>query len=381
MKLRIIILCLFAFSVSARSQNAVKQDKQQTKFFYTQLNLHGGYINDLNGSRFDLTNRAPKNQLAFQIFSINKKQLQKGYVRTLSLNSSQIRFSIPFDKSINFQGQSEADFKLQILDTWLKFSTKWDRTTLWIGNKSIPYGHNPKLDPVSSFMTNMIKMDIGFVQDVGIFLKTPISNNFDMELSITSGGALNKPVLVCDNLISDPSTGVKPSFSFSNYAYNNTWLVTSHIGNPTFKKDEFGINIVSGKINNTLIPNDFVQINRVGGDWVHKHYEKFKFTNQITFGHTRSDFEGDFASFHFQSSIDLYVLKRFFISASVAGNYLNSFNSSLYHFNYTGAASFTYSFSPHIRLRLNSYYSAVVDLDEKRGGLLLQFVMGIGKRP
>ncbi len=375
-----ISLFLLTFSQSW-GQNAVKQTKQQTRFFYTQLNLHGGYINDLNGGRIDVTNRAPKNQLAFQFFSKNKRQLQKGYVRTLSLNSSQIRFSIPFNKTINALGQKEADFKLQVLDTWLKFSTKWDRTTLWIGNKSIPYGHNPSLDPVSSFMTNLIKMDIGFVQDLGVFIKTPISNNFDMELSLTSGGALNKPVLVCDNLISDQSTGIDPIFSFANYAYDNTWLLTSHIGNPTFKKDEFGINVVSGRISNTLIPDDFVIINRVGGDWVHKHYEKFKVTNQLTLGHTLSDKEGAFASLHYQSSVDLFIRNRFFITTSFACNYLNSFSSGLYHFNYTSATSFTYSFSPHTRLRVNNYYSSVVELDEKRWGVLLQFVIGVGKRP
>ena len=197
----IAFFCCFTFL--GFGQNAMKQTKQQNSFFYTQLNLHGGYIHDINGGRWDLTNRGPKNQLAFQLFTINQKRLQKGYVKTLSLSSSKLRFSIPFDKTVNQQGQREANFKFQLLDTWLKFDTKWDRTNLWIGNKSIPYGHNPKLDPVSSFMTNLIKMDIGFVQDLGFFLKTPVSNQLDMELAITSGGMLNKPILVCDNLIND----------------------------------------------------------------------------------------------------------------------------------------------------------------------------------
>ncbi|WP_027418901.1 hypothetical protein [Crocinitomix catalasitica] len=379
---RLLVCFVFLTTFSGWGQNAIKQTKQQTRFFYTQLNLHGGYIHDLNGGRFDVTNRSPKNQLAFQFFSMNKKQMQKGYVKILSLNATQIRVSIPFNKTVNSLGNREADFKLQILDTWLKFSTKWDRTTLWIGNKSIPYGHNPKLDPVSSFMTNLIKMDIGFVQDLGVFLKTPISNNFDMELSITSGGVLNKHVLICDNLINDDNTqDLKPAFSLSNYAYENTWLVTSHIGNPTYRKNEFGINLVSGKIANTIIPNDFVQINRIGGDWVFKYYEKFKFTNQVTLGHTNSDKEGHFSSLHFQSSVDLFTKNRFFISTSYACNYLNSLSSDVYHLNMTSATSFTYSFSPHTRLRLNTYYSSIVEFEEKRWGVLLQFVVGIGKRP
>ena len=179
-------------------QNALKHQKQQTKFFYLQLNLHGGYMSDINGGRWDVANRSPNNQLAFQYFAKNKRNLQKGYVKYISLASSKLRFSIPFSKTVNSLGVRESNFKIKMLDTWLKFNTKYDRTSIWIGNKSIPYGHNPKLDPVSSFMTNLIQMDIGFGQDVGIFFKTPIAKQIDLELSITSGGLLNEPLMVCD---------------------------------------------------------------------------------------------------------------------------------------------------------------------------------------
>jgi hypothetical protein len=216
-----------------------------------------------------------------------------------------------------------------------------------------------------------------------VFFKTPISNNFDLELAITSGGVLNKPLLVCDNLIDNDTTQkLSPRFLFSSYGYQNTWMVTSHIGNPTFKKNEFGINLISGRINNVLVTNDLVYINRAGGDWVFKHYEKFKWTNQITVGHTQSDAEGSFGSFHFQTSLDLFTKNKFFLSTSFACNYLNSFDmSDLYHFNCTSANSLTYSFSPHTRLRLNYYFSSIVEMDEKRWGVLLQFVTGFGKRP
>ena len=383
MRTLFIICAVTLFSLNGFGQSSIKQTKQQTKFFYTQLNLHGGYIHDANGGRIDFTNRGPKNQLAFQYFSRNKKNLQKGYVKFVSLNSSKVRFSLVFDNAVTSSGLREANFKVNFLDTWLKFNTKWDRTKFWIGNKSIPYGHNPQLDLVSNFMTNLIKMDIGFVQDLGIFIKTPISNNFDLELAITSGGVLNKPVLVCDNLIDNDATqSFDPRFFFSNYKYENTWLVTSHIGNPTYRKNEFGINLVSGRINNVLVPNDLAYINRVGGDWVFKYYEKLKWTNQITVGHTQSQAEGSFGTVHMQTSLDLFTKNKLFLTTSFAGNYLNSFESStLYHFNCTSANSLTYAFNPHTRIRLNHYYSAVREMNETRWGVLLQFVTGFGKRP
>ena len=382
-KLLYTLLFVATVSTTGFGQNAMKQNKQQTHFFYTQLNLHGGYIHDLNGGRFDVTNRGPLNQLAFQYFSRNQRRMQRGYVKTISLSSSKVRFSVPFNKTVNTLGQREADFKLKVLDTWLKFDTKWDRTNIWIGNKSIPYGHNPKLDPVSSFMTNLIKMDIGFVQDLGVFLKTPVSNQFDLELAVTSGGLLNRPLLVCDNLIDDDaSQDLNPTFTFSNYDYANTWLVTAHVGSPTFKKNEIGINVVSGRINNVLVPEDLAYINRIGADWVYKHYEKFKWTNQLTFGSTVSDMEGAFGTVHFQTGLDWFLMNKVFVSSSYALNYLNNFKpEEIYHMNATSATSLTYIFSPHTRLRLNHYYSVIKEMNERRWGLLLQFVTGIGKRP
>lgn len=377
-----LTICILFFLQYSFSQNAIKQKKQQTNFFYTQLNLHGGYVNDINGSRWDITNQSPKNQFAFQFFSRNKKFLQKGYVKRIQLSESKFRFSVPFDKTVNEVGYKEADVRLQLLDTWLKFNTKWDRTNLWIGNKSIPYGHNPSIDPVSSFMTNIIKRDIGFVQDVGFFIKTPISNKLDVELSITSGGMLNKPVIVCDNLINNEIQNAKPRLTFSNYSYDNTWLVTSHVGSPTFQKNEFGLNLISGRINNTFLANDFVQINRIGFDYIYKYRELFKWTNQIIVGYANSDTEGEFGSVRFLTNLEVFLAKRFFISSSFAYNYDKSIElSSLYHSNLMNTQSLTYSFSPHTRIRLNYYFSNIIEVYEKRSGILLQFVTGIGKRP
>jgi len=288
--------------------------------------------------------------------------------------------SVLFDKGINSSGQKEADFKIKLLDTWLKFDTKWDRTAIWFGNKSIPYGHNPKLDPVSSFMTNLIKMDIGFVQDLGIFLKTPISKQYDLEMSLTSGGILNKPILVCDNLIDESVSSVSPRFSLVDYSYNGTWMITGRVGNQSFKKNEFGMNVVSGRISNNLVVNDFVTINRAGLDWVYKYQEKIRIGNQLIIGHSNSGTEGSFGTINYQGNADLFLANRIILSTSFACNYHDALQSNLYHFNYTNANSLTYVLSPHSRIRLNQYYTRTQEANEDQWGVFLQFTTGIGKR-
>ena len=376
-----LLMVLLVINGIGFGQKSIKYNKQQTTFFYTQLNLHGGLISDINGQRFDFANRSPNNQIAFQLFSKRKKVLQRGYIKNVDLVSYKIRLSVPFEKNVNNLGFKEANFKIKLLDTWLKFDTKWDRTSFWIGNKSIPYGHNPKLDPVSSFMTNLIKMDIGFVQDLGLFFKTPVSRKLDLELSLTSGGMLNKPIMICDNLLKTPSNpDARPTFSFASYDYENTWLMTSRLGTPTYKKNEIGLILLAGKIRSTIVANDLNNMVRIGTDWIYKYYEKFKLGSQVSFGNTYSYKEGSFYSFNGQFSADIFLKYRFFISTSFAVNHHQSHETNLLRANYTNANSLTYSFSPHTRLRLNHYYSYIRDNNEKQWGVLLQFVTGFGKR-
>ena len=377
--LLLFLFCVGSFSVS-KAQRSIKLNKQQTTFFYSQLNLHGGYLSDINGKRWDVTNRGPNNQIAFQLLRKNQKTLQRGYVKLISPVAYSLRFSIPFNKTVNQSGQRTADFQLKLLDTWVKFNTKWDRTSIWIGNKSIPFGHNPKLDPVSSFMTNLIKMDIGFVQDLGIFLKTPVNKRFDLELSLTSGGLLNKPIVVCDNIINDIEQDARPKFSIVDYSYKNTWLLTSRLGSQSFNKNEFGMIAVSGRIANNLVTNDLVTINRIGVDWIHKYLEKLKIGNQITLGITESQAEKTFATLNYQGNVDYYIIGRIILSSSLAFNYHNSIHNDLYHFNFTNANSITYTVSPHTRFRINHYLTQIKEADETQWGILLQYVTGFGKR-
>ncbi len=380
MQYKIIIALIALISFNSFSQNAIKHQKQQTTFFYTQVNLHGGYINDNQKGRLDFTNQSPDNQIAFRLFSKNQNLLQKGYIKTFNLASYNIRVSFPFQKSVDSQGYDQAKVSFKLLDTWLKFDTKWDRTSFWIGNRSIPYGHNPKLDPVSTFMTNITKMDIGFVQDLGFFVKTPLSNNLDLELSLTSGGFLNRPIAVVDNIINDnPLTDDNTNLSFSDYKYEDTWLITSRIGTPTFKKNEFGIILTSGKVKNTENPNELAQINRIGGDWIYKYYEKFKWSNQFVLGDNNIDDQTYTKSIHFQTALDYYVFNNFFISTSFA--HTSFMDQDMNYKNYKSTSSLTYTFSPHTRLRLNHFYASRSADDYGQWGVLLQFVTGFGKRP
>jgi hypothetical protein len=377
----LFLLALITFSIGCFGQKSIKLEKQKTRFFYTQFNAHGGFVSDLNGARWDVSNRSPNNQVLFQYFSKSKRRLMKGYVKSISLNSFKLKAAIQYNQYVNLIGQKNAKLDFKLFDSWLKFDTKWDRTTVWVGNKSIPYGHNPKIDPASNFMTNITKMDIGFVQDLGLFIKTPISKKLDAEISITTGGLLNKPFLVCDNLIDQnlPQSN-KIDVVFSRYKYNNTFLAVTRLGNQTFNKNEFGVIALTGIINNTFIPNDKVFMTRLGADWVFKHNEVFKLSNQLLLGYSDSQTENRFLSINGQTSLDMYFWGKFFVSSSFAINNAIPIDGAQHHLNRTFANSLTYSVSTHTRIRLNIYDSFIKEMGEHQKGILLQFITGFGKR-
>jgi hypothetical protein len=382
MKLKSLIILLFLPGLGY-AQSALKLEEQQSKFYYTQLNLHGGFIHDINGERWDFSTKSPANQAVFQVFSKNQRGMQRGYTRLINVASWKARLGFEYANFVSPEGVKTGNIKFKMLDTWVKFKTKWDRTSITVGNKSIPYGHNPKIDPVSSFMINSIKMDLGFAQDLGIFIKTPVAKNADLEVSFTSGGVLNKPVLVCNNLIvrDQESFDLNPSFTFSEYSYAGTWLLTSRLGSPTYKKSEFGLNVVAGHIHNTAIVNDISHIYRIGGDWVLKKNERFKIVNQAFAGATFTSTQGDFISVNIMNSIDYFTGKNWMVSASHSTNLLEPMNDEVRRLNYSIASSLSYIFSPHTRLRLNAFLTRVEDANETQCGALVQFVTGFGKRP
>ncbi len=389
MKKILFILIAIMFSVpSMTGQKAIKLEKQQTKFFYAQLNLHGGFVNDINGQRWDLATQSPKNQIFIQAFGVNQKRMQKGYIKFAAINSWKLKIGFEYDNKVKDGFKySKVNFKLG--DAWVKVKTKWDGTSLVIGNKSIPYGHNPKIDPLVSFMINPIKKDIGFAQDLGLFFSTPISKNLGAEVSLTSGGVLNKPYLVCNDLVvsGDDQFDFEPDFEFGEYNYNDTWLVTGRVGTQSFKKNELGLIAVAGKIPSTQIQSDLSQIQRIGGEWVFKVNERIKMVNQAVFGLTNTSNYGDFFSTNIMNNFDFYTGKNWMFSFSHSLNLMNGDGSDDRLFNESLAGSITYVFSPHTRLRMNGFFTNIDDqlhgmaMDERQAGVFLQFVTGLGKRP
>ena len=362
------------------AQKAIKLEKQQTTFSYVQLNLHAGYLHDPGDNRWDLTNKSPGNQVTFQLFSKRQHRLQKGYTRLISLISWKFRFSLAYDKSVDANDIKSGTFKFKLNDLWAKFGTKWDRTTITVGKRSLPYGHSPQLDPASSFMANIIKTDFGFNRDVGIFLKTPVSAVLDLECALTTGGWLNSPPFTYGNVLKNEALPDDQSEFTTDFSYNNTWLATARLGSPSFKKHEFGLLTALGYIPSTFISDEMMHIYRIGGEWLYKHHELFKVTNQATTGPTLTATRGNFLGFNMQNSIDVFLVGKFIISFSHSLSIFGDLESENDFLSGNLAGSFTYAITPHTRLRCNLYASYKNGDTGAPRGILLQFVTGIGKR-
>lgn len=379
-----IFLMAFLFCKPvALAQKSLKLDKQPTTFFYLQANLHGGYTTDINGKRFDVATRSPRNQLILQAFRKNQRILQKGYIKNAAIDQWKVRIGFEYNVTVSDSGYKSGGINFALRDTWFRIGTKWDRTKIHVGNKSIPYGHNPKIDPVSDFMINPISMDLGFAQDIGVFLQTPLSPSLDLEASFTSGGWINKPLVVCNNIVTETGSpiSIEPGIDLSELPGLGTWLFTGRAGSPSFKKLEFGFITAQGIIRNTFIPNDIVRINRFGFDGVFKYKERFKWVNQFVIGRTESDLEGQFLSINLQNNMDFFTGKNWMFSASHSINALYGQGHDLDRYNWSVNGSITKVFSPHTRLRLNGFYTLVREMNEIQSGVLIQFVTGIGKRP
>lgn len=174
---------------------------------------------------------------------------------------------------------------------------------------------------------------------------------------------------------------VEPEFDFLNFKYEGTWLLASRIGSPTYKKNEFGINMVAGHISSTTIAQDLGHIRRVGVDWVYKLRERLKVVNQVMVGETSTSSMGLFRAVNTMNNIDFYSGRNWMISLSNSFNYNHAMEASNHMQSCSLAGSVTYMISPHTRLCLNTYSTRVRENNERQKGILLQFVTGLGKRP
>lgn len=396
-KLMIIALALAGGISCLHAQNSIKLLQQPSTFYYLQFNSHLGITGSPEGTRFGTPGRGAANQITFQAMGRSQTRLQRGYTPLITLTGWKVRTSLVYSEAFDGTDKQASFVDLRLRDAWWKFGTKWDRTSLTVGYKALPYGHNPKIDPASSFMTDIISTDLGLSRDLGVYLKTPLTRELDLELGLTSGGVLNNPLFRTESTFSTetiiinegggprPGPGIPTEVTTSEtsasvlpgFAYNGTWLITGRVGNPSFRKNEFGIFGAMGKLPSNYIADENATVAHIGGDWVYKHKERFRVTNQVVTGFTGSETEGGFFNFSLQNSMDVFFKQKLIYSVAHSAN-VNAGSESSYTTS-TLSQSLGYAINPHTRIRLNQYVTGR-NYADNNWGVSLQFVTGLGKR-
>ncbi len=306
--IKLLITCTifsfsFLFNPAFCQQKSIKVNKQTTHFFYANANLQAGWFGEKEDMNWMPTDRNPLNQLALSYKSKRRSLLQKGYTPFIYVSDVKAKFAFTYNNHMSHEGEYSAEASLAVKDIWIKLATKWDRTSLKIGNFSLPFGHNPKVDPDYSFIPNIGGTDLGLSRDFGILFKTPVSTNLDLELSLTSGGLLGQP------FIRRQLTSIKESEDRTTYTppdYNGEWLFTARLGNPAFNKTELGVFGIIGRLKDDSDPQGHQQVYRIGFDWIYKNKEDFKLTNQLLLGPTITSDISYFKMIQ-QSSIEIFM--------------------------------------------------------------------------
>ncbi|GAA4106445.1 hypothetical protein GCM10022393_00850 [Aquimarina addita] len=364
------MLCLFFIKTEA--QSSLKRLKQTNRFHYLQTNLHVGYLSETE--QFDLSTSGPKNRLVYQYLAKNQRLLQKGYVRSVALSSFRSRFSLDFIGSLN--DDSFFTYQLKLQNLGLSFATKWDRTSFFVGYSNIKLGHNPKIDPVTDFTANVLNLDLGFTQDLGVSFKTAISQKYDFEAALYTGGLLAGPLIsYAPDLNAEQRMG-RDTFEFIDPQYTMSWLGTSRIGSPLFKSFEYGLIAMAGKVGEGIEER---YLTRIGADVVKKIKEKFKFESQVYGGISSYKIRNDSFDIALQNNIEFYIKSTFILSTSNAVLFGMPDNEDRTVTKGNLVNSFSYVVSPHTRVRLNHFYN-YGNLINENWGITFQLVTGIGKR-
>lgn len=360
---------LFLFPPHSFSEGTkLRLNKPEKDFFFYQLNLHGGYDSAEPGDGWGLADRGSRSQVSFEWFSKAEKHMQRNYTPLISPTSWDIKFSIEADP--DEADANEGRLRLRMLDAWIKMKTKWDRTTLWLGHRSYAYGHNPKLDPDLSFMPNQSGFDFGFGKDTGIFLKTPVSESLDLEFSTTAGGYLSGNPFVLNY------SDTNEFDSEEDLDYNGSWLVTTRLGSPTYKVNEFGIFTLGGKLQNN--DNSLITTWRIGADWVHKHRESWKFVNQFSVGENEQNGKGRWGVYNLLTSYEWFLNSNLRLGITNTLRYEDIKINNDFLSKGTMLATISYAITRDIRIRVNPFVEYLDSTEDRDSGVLLQFCTGCG---
>ena len=376
--LSIFVFIIIGIQTPVLAQSAIKLKKQQTKFFYFQLNGHYGNNNFGNESRKGLATFGSANQIAVQYFSKNKKRLQRGFTNSWEKGNFFIRAEIVARPSyIN----NKELISLQLnLNAWMSLFTKWDRTGIRAGTRNLPYGHNPQIDADFPFLSPQVKADLGFSKDFGLFFKTALAKNIDIESALTLGGYLSRPILT--SRIINQAANDENLMRFNDFNYKGTWLFTNRIGTPTYKTMEYGLFASVGHIYSPKIQNELEHIGRIGVDWIVKYKDMVKLANQISIGSSNPDNDRNnpYKSISIQNTLDCTIFGVINMSFSHNWQKYNYKDIAGYKSKRILMASTTLIITPDVKFKWNMYKEYLKETDN-RVGFYGQVIVGFGKRP
>lgn len=362
-----LLALLAALPAAAQFTNRLERPDQGFHFF--QFNLAGGY-DSREPDDFGLADRGSRTQLTFEWLGKDRERLQRGYTRFLSRDQWNVKVGLELDPAER-AGEDPA-LNLRLYDAWLKIATRWDRTSLWLGHRSIPYGFNPRLDPEFSPMPSQAPLDLGFGRDLGVFFRTPVSPGLDLDLSLTAGGFLAQPLLVASD--EDGSLDVDGRID-----YRGSWLATARLCRPRFRAHEYGLFAVAGKTHRTSGP--LTDVSRLGAEWVIKHREDWKMVHQVSAGENGGDGRGSRFVGNLLNSFEVFLTPRWRFGVTHAYRY-EDFAERFGPREERGTVftTISYAWTRDTRLRLNPFAEYHDATGQRDSGVILQLCSGCGWR-
>jgi hypothetical protein len=357
---------------------AVAQDnrpllvKPAQRFFFFQLNFIGGYDSREPGSGWGPSDRGPLNQVAFELFGKSERTIQRGFIGTLAPAAWGVKVAFEFNPAEQAGGDPTLD--LRILDTFVRFDTKWDRTSVTFGHRNIPFGQNPRLDTELTFAPSQASTDLGFSRDTGVFLTTPLADRLDLEVALTAGGTLSSPIVAIRN---DPDgSGLELD---DQIASRGSYLLTGRISRPKLFPTDGGFFLALGKLHRAS--GELTEISRLGADLVFKSREDWVLITQLSIGENHDRVRGDRQVANLLNSFEWFISSQWRLGLTNVYRFENpDAPGAENRENGTLFGSIGWALSRDARIRLNPFLEWRDNTASRESGILVQLCVGCGLR-
>jgi len=339
---------------------ALRFEKAENFFIYPVFNSVVAYSKNDNMEGWCLPEKGTVNSFSLELFKKLEAPMQRGYIKSFAATEWALNLGVNFLATRSFEINR---VKLRLLESYVRFGTKWDYNFYDLGHRKLPYGKQHSLDSGESFLPSLSAFDLGFNRDTGVFLSHRLNQDLQVAFAVTAAKG-------------------------DTFKWFNGGVFATRLSNLSAYQNEVGLSFLVGALPRLsgaeVLDSSLQKFFRVALDYNYKYREKLLLSQELSFGLSEMASGLKKRSFFTRSSVEFLPDFRIFVPVHLGLSHF--FRYEKYRKQSGGEqvaqlfASLGFKITQKMRFRINAVfdYANQNRSREREHAIAFQFCHGCG---